>query len=93
MLAEQLGIELRRVGSGKRMTFGPGEAILSDWMAENAYVIWHCCEEPWLLEEQFISQMCLPLNLDQNRRNAFHAVLSGVRSAAKDRARRLEIRS
>jgi hypothetical protein len=28
LLAQQLGIELRRVGSGKRMTFGAGERIL-----------------------------------------------------------------
>ncbi|MFD6277776.1 GIY-YIG nuclease family protein [Streptomyces sp. NPDC060209] len=32
-----LGLELRRVGGGKRMTFGKeGEAALSQWMAENA---------------------------------------------------------
>ena len=73
------------------MTFGTGEAILSDWMAENAFVTWQCCAELWLLEEQLILQVCLPLNLDQNHRNAFHAVLSVVRSAAKDPARRLEI--
>ena len=89
ILAEQLGIELRRIGSGKRMTFGRGEALLSDWMAENAFVTWQCCEQPWLLEEQLISQVCLPLNLDQNGRNAFHAVLSRVRSSARERAREL----
>jgi hypothetical protein len=29
ILAEQLGIQLRRVGSGKRLTFGTGEQRLS----------------------------------------------------------------
>ena len=38
LLSNTLGIELRRVGSGTRMTFGAGEARLSDWMATNAYV-------------------------------------------------------
>jgi hypothetical protein len=32
LLAQQLGIELRRVGSGQRMTFGAGEHVLSTWM-------------------------------------------------------------
>ena len=89
ILAEQLGIDLRRVGSGKRMTFGRGEALLSEWMAENALVTWQCCEQPWLREEQLISEVCLPLNLDQNGRNGFHAALSRVRSTARERAREL----
>ena len=32
LLADQLGIELRRVGSGTRLTFGDGEQALSEWM-------------------------------------------------------------
>jgi len=83
IFADQLGVELRQVGSGKRMTFGQGEALLSDWMAENAFVTWHCCEQPWLIEEQLISEICLPLNLDQNGRNAFHPVLTHARSTAR----------
>jgi hypothetical protein len=31
LLAEQLGIGLRRVGSGKRFTFSTGEKLLSEW--------------------------------------------------------------
>ena len=34
--ADEFGIQLRRVGSGSRMTFGAGEQALSAWMAENA---------------------------------------------------------
>jgi hypothetical protein len=33
LLADELGIELRRVGSGNRMTFSAGEVKLSAWMA------------------------------------------------------------
>lgn len=43
-----LGLELRRVGSGKRMTFGKvGEAELSAWMADNALVCWVKMSELW----------------------------------------------
>jgi hypothetical protein len=42
-----LGLELRRVGSGKRMTFGKvGEGTLSQWMAGNAQVCWIDQSEP-----------------------------------------------
>ena len=36
LLSEELDIEVRRVGSGKRMTFAEGEGVLSQWMADNA---------------------------------------------------------
>src|SRR4051794_25328860 len=32
LLSDHLGIELRRVGHGKRLTFADGEATLSEWM-------------------------------------------------------------
>src|SRR5689334_21183500 len=36
-----IGLELRRVGSGARMTFGrAGEAALDAWLAGNARVCW-----------------------------------------------------
>lgn len=50
LLSEKLGIELRRVGSGKRMTFSQGEEDLSNWMSENAFVSWIVHEEPWWIE-------------------------------------------
>lgn len=87
-----LGIELRRVGSGTRMTFGKaGEAALSEWMAENARVCWIEHGEPWTMESELISQLDLPLNLDQNRHNAFHSRLTEVRFRARQRARGLAI--
>ncbi|MGW5126854.1 GIY-YIG nuclease family protein [Streptomyces sp. NPDC004069] len=87
-----LGLELRRVGSGKRMTFGmAGETTLSQRMAENARVCWVEHGEPWVLESELISQLDLPLNLDQNRHNAFHSRLKGLRAEARQRARELPI--
>ncbi len=89
LLAEPLRIELRRVGSGTRMTFGPGEAMLSQWLAENAFVIWAVTAAPWIVEEELIRRVSLPLNLDQNRHHAFHTRLSEMRRSAKARARQL----
>ncbi|MFE3382715.1 GIY-YIG nuclease family protein [Streptomyces anulatus] len=89
-----LGLELRRVGSGRRMTFGKaGEATLSQWMADNAQVCWIEQDKPWELESHLISQLDLPLNLDQNRHNAYHSRLKELRAQARQRARELPISS
>jgi hypothetical protein len=91
LLAEQLGIELRRVGSGERVTFAEGESVLSEWMADNAFVCWVETPLPWELEAQLISATCLPLNLAQNRRHPFHATLSALRREHRQRARTLPV--
>jgi hypothetical protein len=86
-----LGLELRRVGSGRRMTFGQKEAELSAWMAENARVCWHVCATPWTVESTAIAQADLPLNLDQNRGHSFHARLTKLRADARATARALPV--
>lgn len=91
LLSEKLGIELRRVGSGNRMTFGEDERKISEWLDENAFVAWMLCDEPWQLESELLSELSLPLNLDQNRNHTFHSVLSDMRALAKHRARQLPI--
>jgi hypothetical protein len=91
LLSQSLGIELRRVGSGWRMTFGAGEWALNDWLERNARVAWLACDEPWRIEEQMIRSVSLPLNLDQNRHHGFHSELSERRRAAKARARELPV--
>jgi GIY-YIG catalytic domain len=91
LLAPRLGIELRRVGSGSRMTFSTGEPILSEWMAENALVCWSVTPTPWEAEEDLIARLDLPLNLDQNSRNSFHSRLVEARAHARQRARTLPI--
>jgi hypothetical protein len=87
LLTEQLGIELQRVGNGKRMTFAEGEQKLSEWMEVNAYVAFAEYTEPWKLEEELIRSLSLPLNLDMNSSHPFHATLSRIRREAKSRAR------
>jgi hypothetical protein len=91
LLGERLGIELRRVGSGQRMTFASGEAVLSEWLAQNASVAWAVTPGPWVVEEELIQRISLPLNLDQNDRHPFHARLTELRRAAKLRAQQLPI--
>ena len=91
LLAEQLTIELRRVGSGTRLTFAAGEAALNDWMAENAFVSWIAIPEPWLLERYLFNTFDLPLNLQDNSHNAFHERLSRIRAGAVARARALPV--
>lgn len=89
LLAPELGIELRRFGSGTRMHFGVGEQDLSRWMDHNAFASWFSDPEPWLLEEKILTALDLPLNLDQNHHNAFHSNLTAARAAAASRARSL----
>ncbi|MGV0635910.1 GIY-YIG nuclease family protein, partial [Mycolicibacillus trivialis] len=72
LLAEGLGIELRRVGSGTRRTFGAGEALLSQWMADNALISWITVTEPWVLECELFNTLDLPLNLQGNTHNSFY---------------------
>jgi len=91
LLSHSLAIELRRVGSGLRMTFGVGEQILNEWLDQNARVAWLTCGEPWRVEEELIRSVSLPLNLDQNRNHGFHAQLTERRRVAKARARELPV--
>lgn len=89
LLSEELGIGLRRVGSGQRLTFSAGEAVLSEWMGRHARVCWVETTTPWLLETQLIGTLTLPLNLDQNIRSSFREELSGRRAEQRARARSL----
>ena len=91
LLADELGIQLRRVGSGNRMTFVDGEKTLSAWMAENAYVSWVVCDRPWELEDELIVALDLPLNLQGNSHNRFHSVLTAARARCVRQARALPV--
>ncbi|WP_415924578.1 GIY-YIG nuclease family protein [Streptomyces sp. MI02-7b] len=43
------------------------------------------------MESELISELDLPLNLDQNRHNAFHDRLKALRAQARQRAGELPI--
>jgi hypothetical protein len=91
LLADELGIQLRRVGSGTRRTFVEGEQALSAWMAANAYVSWVVRDRPWELEEELIAGLDLPLNLQGNPHNRFHATLTAARARCVAQARALPV--
>lgn len=88
LLAGHLGITLELAGSsGQRTNFGPGEQVLSQWMAANASVTWIVCEQPWELEDELIGGLDVPLNLQGNQRNPFHPVLTQARARCLAQAR------
>jgi hypothetical protein len=91
LLSRELGIGLRRVGSGTRLTFSGGETALSDWMAAHARICWLTTGQPWTVESELIQQLTLPLNLDQNIHSPFRATLSAARAEQRAIARSLPI--
>ena len=92
LLARELGIELRRVGSGGRKTFRfEGERRLSEWMRKNAFVRWLSTKRPWHAEEDLISVLSLPLNLAGNQTHPFHKKLSALRRLHARRAAALPV--
>lgn len=91
LLAKELGLELRRVGSGKTRTFAGGEAVLTGWMAEHALVSWSIRPEPWRFEDDLLAKLDVPLNLPGNKRNPFSPELQKLRSGAEQKANRLRV--
>ncbi|MDG4666329.1 GIY-YIG nuclease family protein [Mycobacterium sp. 236(2023)] len=91
LLGEELGFALRRIGSGKRQTFAGGEATLTQWMAENASVSWVLHPEPWYLEPKLINALDLPLNFQNNDRNAFAPTLKKLRKDAAVKAGKMRV--
>lgn len=93
LLAERLGIALRRVGSGRRYTFtNPGECALDTWMARHAFVTWTEHQSPWTPEHELLgSGLVLPLNIHGNPREDLRCYLSAVRARAKRAAEELPI--
>lgn len=88
LLAQQSDFPLRRVGSGNRMTLTHlGEQWLDQWMAEHAKICWVEDTAPWVLEDELLRQVSLPLNLQGNSHHGFSARLSELRQKAKAAAR------
>jgi hypothetical protein len=92
LLSGESGFPLRRVGSGKRLTFThAGEQWLDRWMADNAFVTWHACSQPWVLEGALLHSLRAPLNIAQNSHEVFSATLSTLRRHARAMAREMSI--
>lgn len=91
-LAERLGIELRRVGSGTRLTFTKaGEDKLSEWMGAHARVAFVLDDEPWTLEHELIKREIIPLNIADNDHSPYYLSLRALRAEHKKRARALPV--
>ena len=77
------GIGLSVVTARRRYRTDFGTARRSAKAPVAPQVIPRGVEKPWLLEEQVIRQVFLPLNLDKNSRHPFSSVLTELRRAAK----------
>ena len=94
LLAPLSDFPLRRVGSGNRMTLTHlGEQWLDGWMADNAKVCWVEHPQPWVLEDELLKSLSLPLNLQGNAHHPFFGPLGEIRRAAKAAAREMAIAS
>jgi hypothetical protein len=91
LLEEELGTILRRVGSGRRMTFGPNESKLTKWMAVNAAVSWIETDCPWEIEDHLLTKLNLPLNIEANSHSPFYEALRRIRKQCCDRAKKLPV--
>jgi hypothetical protein len=60
-------------------------------MAENALVSWVEREEPWVLEEELITSLDVPLNLQGKAHNRFYPTLKRLRAEAEQVARNLPV--
>jgi len=54
-------------------------------------VSWVVHPQPWVLEKELIDTLYLPLNLQDNKHNAFHADLTRRRAEAEKKARDLPV--
>lgn len=93
LLAEELNIALRRVGSGDRYTLtNPGEQRLDAWMADHCRVAWREVADPWRLERAILaSDLPLPLNIRDNPCLAHTVVVQAARASAMRMADALPI--
>ena len=62
LLSEESNFPLRRVGSGRRMTFTHnGEQWLDNWLESNAFVCWVENTTPLEIEDKLFQTLSLPL--------------------------------
>lgn len=89
LLGLQLGIHLRRITTGRQMTFGRmGETLLSRWLAAQVRVAWLEHPAPWEFGPR-LAQLVLPLSLAWP--HPFHAELAAIVERATALANRLPV--
>jgi hypothetical protein len=86
LLREKLGLELRCT-SGDNYNWGAGEAKLTEWMADHAFVAWCPHGDPHTLEQGAIARYRPPLNINGNKHHPFCEHLRALRGRCKAEAR------
>jgi hypothetical protein len=80
LLIGELNLSLSRTKAGKLKMSSEHETRLTDWMDENARVVWLTSSTPWELEDHLIQgAIRLPLNI-RGSSDPFAKVLSDARS-------------
>ncbi|MGB7871474.1 MAG: hypothetical protein WBM01_24950 [Mycobacterium sp.] len=80
-----------RVGQGDAMTSGRSVPCRSFTKVHAALVSWIVDDEPWVLEENLIATLDVPLNLQGNSHNLFYPTLKMLRAEAEAVARNLPV--
>jgi hypothetical protein len=80
LLAQDLGLSVTRTTSLKLKMPREQETRLTEWMHENAQVVWLTCPAPWEVEDHLIKGTRLPLNI-RGSTDPFAKELSKLRSA------------
>lgn len=95
LLQDQLGLAMeiarwttpQRTGKKKpRFGWGATEGRLSEWMTENARVVWLYCEDFKACETSIIDSENLPLNIQGNGQHPFYPTLRRLREEAERKA-------
>ena len=60
-------------------------------LVRNAFVSWIVRSSPWELKDALIAELDLPLNLQGNKRNQFHPVLTAARARCAAQARAMPV--
>jgi hypothetical protein len=87
LLSERLRMRLIRTAGGRFRFCPEAERDLSQWMAEHAFVTWTVHPMPWIVEDELIASVSLPLNLKGNQKHANWRPLTAARAAARELAR------
>jgi hypothetical protein len=79
LLRGDLNLVFGQYNGQARYTIGPGEKVLSLWMAKNAFVTWMQHDQPWEVEDILIRDLDLPLNIQGNSHNPNHEIVRKAR--------------
>jgi hypothetical protein len=89
LLERELDLQVALQRDRVSFFYGETEDRLTEWMSENAFVVWHEHDEPWTIEREIMRLTSLPLNLHHNSLHPFYATLRAQRADCRRRAQLL----